>query len=286
MKKITYLLIILVLSSCQKEDTGGIPAYIKINNITVIDTTINSSTTDTSTYKNITDAWVYVNDQIQGVYELPAKFPVLKDGDTKIKIYAGIKNNGIASERISYPFFAAYTINTTLTIDSTTTINPIVSVRKNISGEFDDFDNGYSFNYDTCFQVLSNGPYGKYGSLSLSDSDSILITEINYRDFPLSFDNVPQQGSPTYMELDYKSNTSFLVGMDINFPSSSIPLKKGLLWINPKEDWNKIYIDLTQTVSEAIGAESFSVFIKMQRDSNLDENKLDFDNIRIIHYEK
>ena len=112
-----------------------------------------------------------------------------------------------------------------------------------------------------------------------------MITEINYQDFPLSFDNVPQQGSPTYMELDYKNNTSFLVGMYINFPNSPT-LEKGLLWINPKEDWNKIYIDLTQTVSEAIGAETFSIFIKMQRDSNLDENKLDFDNIRIIHYEK
>jgi len=273
MKKITYLLILLSIASCQKEDTGGIPSYIKINSIELGD----------NTSSNITDAWVYINGQLQGVYELPAKFPVLEQGNTDIKVYAGIKNNGIASDRVIYPFYSAYTINTTLTIDSTTEIYPTVNIKENISGQFDDFDNGYSFNSDTCFQVLLDGPYGKYGSLS--DSDSILITEINYQDFPLSFDNVPQQGSPTYMELDYKNNTSFLVGMYINFPNSPT-LEKRLLWINPKEDWNKIYIDLTQTVSEAIGAETFSIFIKMQRDTNLDENKLDFDNIRIIHYEK
>jgi len=273
----------LVIVSCQKEDVDGIPAYIKINNITVIDTTTNRSDTDTSTYKNVTDAWVYVNNQFQGVYELPAKFPVLEKGDAKIKVYAGIKNNGIASERLSYPFYASYTINTTLTIDSTTTINPIVSVKENISGKFDDFDPSYSFNSDSSFQELPNGPYGDYGSLTLSDS--ILITEINYKDHPLSFDDVPQQGSPTYLELDYTSNTPFLIGMYINFPNSPT-LEKGLVWINPKEDWNKIYIDFTQTVSEAIGAENFSVFIKMQRDFDLDENKLNLDNIRIIHYEK
>ena len=276
MKKITYLLILLVLSSCQKEDPGGIPTYLKIDNITL---------DEGNTTSNITDAWVYVNGQLQGVYELPAKFPVLEEGNANIKVYAGIKNNGIASDRVIYPFYSSDTTNKVLTINASTEIYPTLNIKENIDGQFDDFDNGYSFNSDICFQVLSDGPYGKYGSLSLSDSDSIMITEINYQDFPLSFDNVPQQGSPTYMELDYKNNTSFLVGVYINSPNSPT-LEKGLLWINPKEDWNKIYIDLTQTVSEAIGAETFSIFIKMQRDSNLDENKLDFDNIRIIHYEK
>tara|TARA_B110000444_G_scaffold131255_1_gene123318 strand:+ start:138 stop:968 length:831 start_codon:yes stop_codon:yes gene_type:complete len=276
MKKITYLLTLLVFASCQKEDAVGIPAYIKIENIYLGENDSNST---------ITDAWVYINGQLQGVYELPATFPVLEEGNANIKVYAGIKNNGIASDRVIYPFYSSDTTNKVLTINASTEIYPTVNIKGNIDGKFDDFDNGYSFNSDTCFQVLSGGPYGKYGSLSLSDSDSILITEINYQDFPLSFDNVPQQGSPTYMELDYKNNTSFLVGMYINFPNSPT-LEKGLLWVNPKEDWNKIYIDITQTVSEAIGAETFSIFIKMQRDSNLDENKLDFDNIRIIHYEK
>jgi hypothetical protein len=257
MKKITYLLILLILASCQKEDLGGIPAYIKIENIYLGE---NDSTS------SITDAWVYINGQLQGTYELPAKIPVLEQGNTNIKVYAGIKNNGIASDRIIYPFYSSDTINKVLTINASTEIHPTVNIKENIDGQFDDFDNGYSFNSDTCFKVLSGGPYGKYGSLSLSDSDSILITEINYQDFPLSFENVPQQGSPTYLELDYKSNTTFLVGIYIN-STNSPTLEKGLLWINPKEEWNKIYIDLTQTVSEAIGAETFSIFIKMQRNS-------------------
>ena len=275
MKKITYLLIILILASCQKEDPGGIPSYIKINSI--------DFEGNTSSY--ITDAWVYINGQLQGVYELPAKFPVLEQGNTNIKVYAGIKNNGIASNRIIYPFYSADTINKLLNINSTTEIYPTVNIKGNIDGHLDDFESTFSFNYDSGFKVESSGNGNNYGSLTLSDSDSIIITEINYKDFPLIFNNVPQEGSPTYLELDYKSNTLFLVGMYISTPNSPT-IDRQLLLINPKEDWNKIYIDLTQSVSEAIGAETFSIYIKMQRDTNLDKNKLDFDNIRIIHYEK
>ena len=284
MKKITYLILILAIFSCQEEDSNGIPAYIKIDKISVIDTTINSSTTDTSTYKSVTDAWVSINEINKGVHELPAIFPVLDNGNVEVRVYAGIKDNGISAQRINYAFYNSYTENTTLSPDSITIINPIVIVKENISGQFDDFDNSYSFNSDSCcFQKESNGPYGNYGSLTLVDS--ILITEISYQDHPLSFNDVPQQGSPTYLELDYKNNTRFLVGLYINSLNSPT-VEKGLLWINPKEDWNKIYINLTETVTESVGAENFSVFIKLQRDFDLNENKLDFDNIRIIHYEK
>ena len=276
MKKITYLLLVLVLTSCLKEELDRIPIYLKIDSIAL---------NEENTTSNISDAWVYINGQLQGVYELPSRFPVLEQGNTKIKVYAGIKNNGIASDRVKYPFYYSDTINEVFSINSTIKINPEVAIKENIDGQFDDLENGYSFNFDTCFQLQYDGPYGKYGSLSLSDSDSILITEINYKEFPLNFNNVPQQGSPTYMELDYRSNTSFLAGMYINFPNSTT-VEKELLWINSKEDWNKIYIDLTDAVSEAVGAESFSIFIKMMRDNNFEENKLDFDNIRIIHYKK
>jgi hypothetical protein len=84
MKKITYLLIVLVLSSCQKEDTVDIPTYLKIDNI-VLD--------EGNTTSIITDAWVYVNDQLQGVYELPAKFPVLEEDIQTVKTFLNNKKS-------------------------------------------------------------------------------------------------------------------------------------------------------------------------------------------------
>ena len=290
MKKTLYFLIAISLFSCDKDDTtnNGVPSYIQIDEIT-IDEDYTASITDAwgdleDYTTNITDAWVYIDGVNKGVYELPAHFPVLNDGAVEVRIYAGIKDNGIASQRVTYPFYHSYTSTVKLTIDSSTIISPIVALKENVEVMIENFDgSSINFNHDTCFSVPeTEGPYGNYGSLSFLDS--ILVTEINYKN-PLSFDNVPQQGSATYLELDYKSESEFLVGMYINFPNTPT-LQKDLLWINPKDDWNKIYVNLTQTVSEAIGAESFSVFIRMQRDNFSEEKTLDFDNIRIVHYKK
>ena len=78
MKHLTYLFLLLLFFSCEKVDPNNIPANIKINDITL---------TGSST-ENITDAWIYINDQLQGVYEIPALFPVLNIGSHKLRVRA------------------------------------------------------------------------------------------------------------------------------------------------------------------------------------------------------
>jgi len=270
MKKITYLLIIVVISSCQKEDAIGIPTYIKIDDIVLIEDDTNS---------NITDAWVYVNDQLQGVYELPATFPVLAEGIQKLRVKAGIKVNGIASSRLAYPFYNSYYEDITFSQNETKTIAPVVSYLDSINFFLEDFE-GSGVNIeisaisDTILLTSSDGD-NNFGIGVLSDS---LFT------FEIATDeliDLPQSGAPVFLELDYKSNTQFLVGVYVNYPQSVI--QKDLLWINPKQDWNKIYINLTSTISEGINASSFKVFIGMKRDFLLEKNELYFDNIKVVY---
>ena len=59
--------------------------------------------------------------------------------------------------------------------------------------------------------------------------------------------------------------------------------KKDLLWVTPKDNWNKIYINLTEIVSESINAESHKVFLSMLRDFSLDTNRIYFDNLKVIY---
>jgi len=272
MKEITYLLIILILASCQKEDSGGIPTYLKIDNITL---------DEGNTTSNITDAWVYVNDQLQGVYELPANFPVLQEEIQTVRIKAGIKVNGIASSRIAYPFYTSYYKDITFIPSETDSIAPIiVSYLDSIDFFLEDFE-GAGVNIevtaisDTTFIPLNDGNNNYGGGVLLGDS---LFT------FEIATDelkDLPQAGAPVFLELDYKSNTQFLVGVYVNYPQSVI--QKDLLWINPKEDWNKIYVNLTTTISEGINATSFKVFIGMKRDFELDKNELYFDNLKVVY---
>ena len=271
MKKITYLVILLMISACQKEEGNTIPAYLKIDTIALDE---NNTTT------NITDAWVYINDQLQGVYELPAKFPVLENDHQTLRIKAGIKSNGIASSRIAYPFYASFMDTVIFTPNQTITVNPTVIYLEGAHFYLEDFE-GVGVNLettiisDTILLELTDMLGNQYGGGVLNDS---LIT------FEIATDellDLPQAGSPVFLELDYKCNTEFLVGVYINFPQSV--LQKDLLWINPKNDWNKIYINLTSTISEGVGAESFKVFIGMKRDFSLDKNELYFDNIKVVY---
>ena len=270
MKKITYLFIGIVLSSCQKEDTEGVPTFLKIDNIVL---------NEENTSSNITDAWVYINDQLQGVYELPAKFPVLEEEVQMVRIKAGIKVNGIASSRIAYPFYNSYYEEITFTQNETKTIIPIVSYLDSIDYFIEDFE-GAGVNIeisaisDTTLLIIDEeGNNFCFGILT----DSLFTFEIATDELI----DLPQSGSPVFLELDYKSNTEFLVGVYVNYPQSVI--QKDLLWINPKEEWNKIYVNLTSTISEGINATSFKVFIGMKRDFELEENKLSFDNLKVVY---
>jgi len=273
MKKITYLVALLIISACQKEENpNAIPAYLKIDTITLDE---NNTTT------NITDAWVYINDQLQGVYELPATFPVLETDYQTLRIKAGIKSNGIASSRIAYPFYTSF-IDTNVIFNPTQTIivNPIVSYLDSLNFWLEDFEGAgvdleTTIISDTILLEFTDSLSNQYGGGVLNDS---LIT------FEIATDellNLPQAGAPVFLELDYKCNTEFLIGMYVNFPQNV--LQKDLLWINPKDDWNKIYINLTSTISEGIGAEYFKIFIGMKRDFSLEKNELYFDNVKVVY---
>ena len=270
MKNLTYLFLLLLIVACEKEKTNGVPAFITIDAITL---------DEGNATANITDAWVYINDQLQGVYELPAQFPVLNIGTHKLRVKAGIKDNGIASSRIPYPFYASDTSSVVFVENENMILTPSVSYLESTTFFIEDFEGvGLGLETtnisDTIITQITEG-LENYGAGFLTDS--LITFEIATNEL----ENLPQAGAPVYLELDYKCNTQFLVGVYINYPQSVV--QKDLLWINPKEDWNKIYVNLTSTISEGINASSFKVFIGMKRDAELDVNELYFDNLKVVY---
>ena len=250
---------------------NNIPAYISIESITL---------NENSSY-NITDAWVYINDNLQGVYELPASFPVLEEGKHKLRIKAGIKENGIAATRVYYPFYSSYIIEEQeFTPKTTISISPTVNYLYDPEDVFnEDFE---SAGIDLETTAISNASIVEFDDGDNKYGGGILVEDL--MSFEIATDelhDLPQQGAPVYLELDYKSNTQFLIGVYVNFPQSV--LQKDLLWINPKENWNKIYVNLTPTISESVGADFFKVFIGMKRDATLDTNTIYFDNFKVAY---
>ena len=157
-----FFLLLLILSllfySCEKVLVNdGIPSYISIPSIEVE----TNPTNEGSNSHKITDAWVYFDNNLQGVYPLPTTFPVLLSGKQNISIKAGIKNNGIAATRVKYPFYDYFNEEITLTKNSVIVLNPEVPYANVDSIIFEDFESNVliidtvsTLNSDTTF--LSN----------------------------------------------------------------------------------------------------------------------------------
>lgn len=269
--KIFTLLIFLSIISCEKKDNT--PSFIRVNTVN-----LNNNEDFGSSTENITDVWVYLEDNLQGVYEIPVEFPVLDEGVKNIRIKAGVKANGIASTRIQYPFYTSYLDTIDLVKDDVVEITPDFSYNEAFEAIIEDFENSGTIIDSTLsseidFTIIDDNQnsYGFAEIVSPNINFEIATQELT----------LPQQGAPVYLELDYKSTTEFIVGMYINYPQEVV--KSELIWVTSKDEWNKIYINLTQTVSESIGALSFKVFINMRRNDSSTLEEISFDNIKILH---
>src|SRR5690606_7105479 len=77
---------------------------------------------------NIVDATVYANNNFVGTFELPATVPIMQSGDVEIAIGAGIRNNGLSSDRRIYPFYELDRRTVTLIPGALTPISADTSV--------------------------------------------------------------------------------------------------------------------------------------------------------------
>jgi len=271
-KKIFLVILVITIFSCSKENRS-IPAYVEINNVNLLtDPNFGEST------ENISDIWFYVDDNLQGVYEIPVQFPILEQGTKNIKIRAGVKANGISSTRVEYPFYSSYIDTIELNEDQSVYITPVFTYNNAYQAIIEDFEDSgtivdSTLNSEINFSIIADNQGNNYAYAKI-DTPNI--------NFEASTQNLvlPQQGAPVYLEIDYKCSTEFLVGVYVNY-SQNIE-KKDLIWVTSKQDWNKIYINLTQTISESIGALSFKVFINFRRIDPNDFEEISFDNIKIL----
>lgn len=298
-------LIALVSVSCQKFDGDQtVPAYIRIDSITVY---TNYEEQGAPTH-NITDAWVYINNEAIGAYELPAVFPVLAKGLTEVRVDPGIKLNGIAALRSPYPFYKPViqdvdlregeevnlNTDTLFTGDGFVPYTMATTYYDNLRFLWmEDFEDP-SLSLDSTTKSLTdigrtepaNNPeaflasYSKYSGLMLLDEDKYLIdvaTNVGNDDGFI----LPQAGQYVFLEFDYKNNNYFTAGFYARELSQII--QHPVLNMNPSTGWKKIYVNLTPGVSSQINAIDFNIFFGAMKESSVDEPRILIDNIKLIH---
>lgn len=280
----------IVLSSCNNfKGSQEIPAYIHIDTFLF---TTNYGLEGAASHK-ITDAWLYIDDDIQGCYELPATIPVLERGNHRVTIIPGIKLNGISKTRTINPFYTPYIIeNYKLeekvidTILPSTTYYPIDE--SSIVFKFkEDFEQQVSLeetaDSDTTITRTERDAPENWNDLENNSHHSGYVwlgDSTNY--FCIAsgeFRDLPNQGNSIFLEIDYKCDEVFEVGLFAKISSvESIPL----VYVNPSPTWNKIYINLGPNITDTQEAEYFKFYIAGKIDEG-SEAEYYFDNIKLVY---
>jgi hypothetical protein len=286
------LLIALFLMACTKfEGAQEVPSYIQVDSLTF---TTDYSTEGTDNH-NLLDAWVYVDDQLIGGFELPARFPVLDEGKCKVEIRAGIKLNGISDTRAPYPCLKSYIrSNVSLVPDSVVVINPSFTYLDNVEfiwrEDFEDESLAIKEGNGSDTNIFRTYPANSPEALLDENSEysGVVYLDDERSNMELVTDNgdgggfALRQGDFVFLEINCKSTTPVLVGMYIRRTSIGGVENRPFIMLNSSEDWNKVYINFTPIVNEYPDATEFKVYFMAEKAATESDQKVMFDNIKIL----
>ncbi len=290
--KIFFFLLIFtpLLFSCNKfEGEQTIPSYIQIDKITLF---VTPGSDDTLSSK-ITDAWVYLDEELIGAFELPAKIPILKKGKHNISIYPGIKMNGITGTRVIYEFYKKINITDSILVEGEVlkinSKDTKTYYKENLTIWEENFESStLKFqkrgNSDTTIlQTLNPANFFEgtpTGIVTIDPAHTFFEIETKGENFIL-----PKSASPVFLEMNYKTNNTIYIGLLVYQSSQTIPSAQvSTIALKPTTEWKKIYINFTPDINDYYSASSFKVFIGAYKDEGVSTAEILFDNIKLVHF--
>lgn len=269
-----------------------IPSYIHINEIKVSVTDTSSAAGGQGTRSSkITDAWIYIDEQLIGCFEMPCTIPVLWDGTHTLKIRPGIKVNGIAATRAPYPFYDYYTQPVSLERGSITTITGATVKYLNSTHFYwiEDFEGISSL--DTNSHISETGLKYPTGTIANPDIFEGTKSAVGYlRSSNLTFEcfshnKYTLSKADAFLEFNYKCNSIFSVlleGYTMQGTTITNSQQVEALTFNPSENWNKAYLYLTPAIRELGSATQYKIYFLMQNLSGSDSIGVALDNLKLI----
>ncbi|MEO0341017.1 MAG: hypothetical protein AAF242_17625 [Bacteroidota bacterium] len=266
-----------------------IPGYVVIENYE-----FSTETNDGSAHENITEVWVFINNEYLGVFPIPAKIPVLSLGNINVRIEPGIKENGISSTPDINPFYTTFERDINLTANQEVTINPRFTYKNTTRFAFID-----AFERNTLFSNVITGteisrvkidrdtPFEGDGSgqIDLAVDDPFVEIATAQR-----FSGLLDNELTVYLEVSFRSEVpvsfgaiGYLRGQD---DPISIDYRAGF---NASEDWKKIYFNLTPILFGS-DADEFQIILRtslpLAEDGTfaLTEATVELDNIKLVHF--
>lgn len=277
---LSLLISVILISSCSIiEPAAPSPTYIQIDTIL-----LNSvqSVSGSSSHK-ITDAWVIVDGEYLGTFPVPGKFPIADGGTHSITIRAGIMEDGISSLRTAYVKFTSFDTTMNMSVGETYSIIPRVEYNSfNSYPNMEDFEDA---TLDLVSTSAGNTPVniitapdpnvfeGNSGKVVLIDTNTVLEIASS-APFTLPLNTL------TYVELNYKSEIDFVVGV---YVTAGSVYKQDLLSIRATSVWKKIYININDLGGVASNATAYKVYIHAEKPSSMTSAVMYLDNFKVLY---
>ena len=274
---------ILIISGCSLTDSDQpIPSYLIINDVDVF----TKQNEGAPTHK-ISDVWVYADNQLVGVFEVPTKIPLLVNGETtEFKIFPGIRNNGENSRSFIYRLMEAQDFEIPLapgeeverSLVFTYTENAIFDFIEGFESDEHIFTLNLDDNDETNIVSTNESAIAgqKSGKISLDQTNNEIAVASIFK-----YEREQNAGSDSYLEMDYKCTIPFFVG--VIYVQEGEEVTQPLLVVNPKEDWNKIYVDFTEILTSPV-LENYRIYFTTDVEP-LDQNEGEvfLDNLKFVH---
>jgi hypothetical protein len=285
MLKYYYLLLsILVFGGCSLTDNDQpIPSYLIINDVSVFTTQNQGAPTH-----KISDVWVYADNQLVGVFEVPTRIPLLVNGDTTLfKIFPGIRNNGEKSRSFIYHLLDAHDFELALAPGEEVEKSFVFTYSEDVIFDFiegfESDDHLFTLNLDNNDETNivstdeSSASGLRSGKISLDDTNNEIAVASIFK-----YQRAQNAGIDSYLEMDYKCDMPFFVG--VIYVQEGQEVTQPLLVVNPKEDWNKIYIDFTQVLTSPV-LETYRIYFTTDVEPLSQTNgEVFLDNLKFVHF--
>lgn len=283
---VQVLVVFILLSSCVKNNPD--PSWLEVNEWQ-LNSNIQLSGLEGELTESLTNAKVWVNDDLLGIFEVPFRIPVLKSGPCNVRIAPVVINNGISATKKVYPFLNVYEIDAELVQNEVLTINPVTSY-KSITNfwveDFEDINNSIENDANTSLATLQlsnenlTGFNGNFcGKVVLNENDTTWVANTTDQ---LA---IPK-GSECYLEIDYYITNDLYTGL--LYVAPDIITNNVNIRLNGQEPdvavWKKIYIELKELVTaspnQTLFLQTFSAFL----DEGDTEGLIYIDNIKVLWY--
>lgn len=277
----------IFLSSCKPTDREVmLPSYVYVAKPKFVTPSDNSRGYPSAA---INDIWVFDNELVRGLHAIGSKVPIQRRGKTNIRFTAAVKSDGNTEQRIIYPMYTSFSKAYDLVELETDTVEASFTYLDNAVFPFiEDFDgNGSRFEYNPALKQFGDtiirdrgagalNPGNFAGRVELKSTDERGVLELYsqvYTSWPLY--------TPFYFEMDYKGTIPITVGLYAT--NASGETKQFPMFItNPKESWNKLYLNLEPEINDRGAGIQYRLFIRFSKGSVANPEAW-IDNLKIVY---